>query len=253
MFSQPDVIEVSRKFVCVRIDSYESEENQKIVRSHLNGRFENTAFCILAPDGETRLSRSARSPSQVYGEASDFVSELKAILTKHEPKIDDREAPVPDFHSFKLALNIASADQRVLVLLTAPEDQLAAAESRLRRLSWNPKVQGRFHFDLESTGTWKEPLSQKADAGAGIYLINPGEYGLEGTVIERLDLDAGPEQILTSLAKANDTYAKTTKKKIYSDHVQEGRSEGKRIEMAVLFGEDRDGDGEIDRAPGRGR
>ena len=45
---------------------------------------------------------------------------------------------------------------------------------------------------------------------------------------------------------------KSTKKKIYSSHVVEGRRQGKRIEMAVPFGEDRDGDGKIDHRAGSG-
>ena len=71
------MIEASREFVCVRIESYESEATKKIVRSHLNGRFENTAFCVLAPDGETRLTRSGRGPRQVF--RNDLVAGLKEI------------------------------------------------------------------------------------------------------------------------------------------------------------------------------
>jgi hypothetical protein len=255
LFSNPEVIEVSTKFVCVRIESYESEENQKIVRSYLDGRFENTAFCVLAPDGKTRLTRSGRGPRQVFGSSPDeFVSKLETILTNYQSSADVMDAPVPDFHSFKLALNIASADQRVLVLIAAPKDQLEATEKSVRRLAWNPKVQGRFHFDLESTAAWKEPLSQGADAQAGIYLIKPGTYGLSGTVLARLDFDAKPQAILTAMAEAGATFAKTTEKKVYGTHVQEGREKGVRIEMAVPYGEDRDGDGEIDHGgPGRRR
>ena len=35
-----------------------------MVRKFLDGRFENTAFCILAPDGETQLSGTGRGPEQ---------------------------------------------------------------------------------------------------------------------------------------------------------------------------------------------
>lgn len=252
MFSNSEVIEASRKFVCVRIESYESKENQEIVRSYLNGRFENTAFCVLAPDGKTRLSRSSRGPSQVFRDIDGLVSNLESIASEFKANGDVSKASVPDFNSFKLALNVASADQRVLVLITAPEDQLKTAEKRMRTLAWHPKVQGKFQFDLESDASWKEPLSQGADAKAGIYLIKPGTFGLEGTVLERLDLEAPSKAILEAMAKANTAYAKTTEKKVYSTHLQEGRSKSKRIEMAMPFGEDRDGDGEIDlRGGGR--
>ena len=251
MFSNAAIIEASRKFVCVRIESYESEETQKIVRSHLNGRFENTAFCIFAPDGKTRLTRSGRGPSQVFRGEADLASKLDAIASKYEPKGDVRKASVPDFNSFKLALNIASDDQRVLALIAAPKEQLPRPEKRLRALAWNPKIQGRFHFDQESDASWQGPLSQSGDPTPGIYLIRPGTFGLEGAVSERLELDAKPEAILKALAKANESYAKTTEKKVYGEHIIAGRKQDKRIEMAVPFGEDRDGDGEIDhRGPG---
>jgi hypothetical protein len=44
LFSQKEFIEASRSFVCVRLESYENEEHQKMVRSFLDGRFENTAL-----------------------------------------------------------------------------------------------------------------------------------------------------------------------------------------------------------------
>ena len=98
------MIEASRNFVCVRIDSYESEENQKIVRSHLGGRFENTAFCVLAPDGEERLTRSGRGPHQV---SRDFAA-IAEIAGRYRAKGKVEDSRVPDFNSFPLALNVAS-------------------------------------------------------------------------------------------------------------------------------------------------
>ena len=51
----------------------------------------------------------------------------------------------------------------------------------------------------------------------------------------------------------NSKYADRTEKKNYSDHVAKGRRLGKTIEMAVPFGEDRDGDGVIDKRGGSRR
>ena len=181
------------------------------------------------------------------------MSKLDAIAAKYQAQGDTSKAPVPDFNSFKLALNVASADQRVLVLIAAEGEALKSAEKRLRSVAWDPRVEGRFQYDLERSDSWKEPLSQSAEAKPGIYLIKPGTYGLEGMVLERLDLEASSKTVLAALAKANAAYAKTTEKKVYSDHVKEGRSQGKRIKMAVPFGEDRDGDGKIDPKPERRR
>ena len=240
------MIEASRKFVCIRIESYESEENQKIVRSHLGGRFENTAFCILDPNGETRLTRSGRSPQQV---SRDF-DDIAAIAERYRAKGDVEDSRLPDFNSFELALNVASADQRVLVLVTGRADDLAAAEKRLRPVAWGEAATGRFHYDLETDPkAWREAIS-KPRGGAGIYLIKPDTFGLEGEVLAALDLDAGVAEIESAMAKANRLFAEGTEKKVYSEHVSEGRRNGKKIEMAMPYGEDRDGDGVIDHRGG---
>ena len=250
MFSDKKVIEASRKFVCVRIESYESEENQKIVRSHLGGRFENTAFCVLAPDGETRLTRSGRGPHHV---SRDF-NDIAKIADDYRPKGKVVDSRVPDFNSFKLALNVASADQRVLVLVAGDTDQIAEAEKGLRATAWGEEMIGRFHYDSETdSGTWKSAVSGDGAGKAGIHLIKPDTYGLEGELLATLPLDAKPEVIRKAMAKANATFAETTEKKVYSNHVQTGRREGKKIEMAMEYGEDRDGDGKIDHRGGMGR
>ena len=250
MFSEKEVIEASRDFVCIRIDSYESEENQKIVRSYLDGRFANTAFCVLAPDGEKRLTRSGRSPQHV---ARDF-DDIAAIAKDYRPKGDLLDSRLPDYHSFKLAINVASADQKVLVLVAGDAAEIAKVEKRLRPLAWGNDMIGRFEYDLETDKTaWEKPLTNEGAYDNGIILVKPDEFGLDGEVIERLPLDAPQADIAAAMARANATYAKTTEKKIYSEHVSAGRRSGKSIEMPMEFGEDRDGDGVIDPRPERRR
>ena len=248
MFSDPDVIKASRKFICVRIDSYESEENQKIVRSHLGGRFENTAFCVIAPDGKERLTRSGRGPQHISRDFDDIV----AIADRYKSRGDILNSHIPDFNSFALALNVSSADQKILLLIAGDEDEIVAAGKRIRSVVWNKNVMGRFNYDFESdSSSWTGPLSSKSK-GSGFHLIRPGEFGLEGQIVMSLSLNASNSNLLNAMVVANRDYAKSTKKKVYSSHVVEGRRQGKRIEMAVPFGEDRDGDGKIDHRAGSG-
>ena len=248
MFSDPDVIKASRKFICVRIDSYESEENQKIVRSHLGGRFENTAFCVIAPDGKERLTRSGRGPQHI---SRDF-DDIAAIADRYKSRGDILDSHIPDFNSFALALNVSSADQKILLLIAGDEDEIVAAGKRIRSVVWNKNVMGRFNYDFESdSSSWTGPLSSKSK-GSGFHLIRPGEFGLEGKIVMSLSLNASNSNLLKAMVVANRDYAKSNKKKIYSSHVVEGRRQGKRIEMAVPFGEDRDGDGKIDHRAGSG-
>ena len=219
------------------------------MRSYLQGRFENTAFCLLAPDGETRLTGSGRSPTQLFRTTEAFVEKLESIAAQYPAQGDLDDAALPDFHSFTLALNVASADQRLLLLVAGQAERLAKVEKRLRPLAWHADVQGKFHLDMESERTWQAPLSLSEEAAPGIYVIEPDTFGLTGVVLGKLSLDATPKDIRSILALANAKHAKA-KKKDYSEHVREGRTKGKTIEMAMPFGEDRDGDGEIDHRGG---
>lgn len=249
MFSDPEVIAATRRFVCIRIDSYESEENQKIVRSHLGGRFENTAFCVLAPNGETRLTRSGRGPNHVTRNFEDFTALAEAYSSKG--KVGDSR--VPDFNSFALALNVASADQQVLVVIAGPEGDIKSAGRRLRNVAWSQEMIGRFQYDFETDlKKLEKPLSLKG-AKPGIYIIKPDTFGLDGEVMACLPLDVELPALNAAMHQGNTQFSRTTKKKVYSTHVAEGRREGKSIRMAMPFGEDRDGDGKIDHRAGAGR
>lgn len=248
MFSDPDVIKASRKFICVRIESYESEENQKIVRSHLGGRFENTAFCVIAPDGQKRLTRSGRGPLHI----SQNFDDIAVIADRYKSRGDMLNSRIPDFNSFALALNVSSADQKILLLIAGNEDEITAAGKRIRSVAWDENVVGRFNYDFESdSDSWVAPISSKSKR-SGFYIVRPGEFGLEGEIVKSLPLNTSKETLLQEMTVANRDYAKRTKKKVYSSHVVEGRKQGKRIEMAMPFGEDRDGDGKIDHRGGAG-
>lgn len=127
LFATEEFIKASRKLVCVRLESFESKEHQDMVREFLNGRFENTAFCILAPDGKKRLSGTGRSPRQGFGvgrsspdgQNAAVIEKIKEVVAKYPAKGREADAVVQDFHSFKQALNIASGDQRLLVFIVA--------------------------------------------------------------------------------------------------------------------------------------
>ncbi|MEJ6578538.1 MAG: hypothetical protein QNL33_01225 [Akkermansiaceae bacterium] len=244
------MIEATRDFVCIRIDSYESEEAQKIVRSYLNGRFENTAFCILSPDGKERLSASGRGPNQALG--GDLAGALNQIAKKYKAKDGSLAAAVPDFPNFRLGLNVASADQRLLVLVSGTEEELKTARKTLPAVSNDAEILGKFHYDFETDpSSWKEALSGKT-AQRGIMVVAPDAFGQEGKVMKRLVLNSNAAELKKALLEANATFAKETAKKVYSEHVRAGRREGVEWKMPMEYGEDRDGDGKIDfRGPPR--
>ncbi|MFP6895856.1 MAG: hypothetical protein VCA38_04585 [Roseibacillus sp.] len=246
---------MSRRFVCVRIDSYESEEAQKHVRSLLDGRFENSAFVIIAPDGKEWLTTAGRGPNQVLGgpptQYPRKVEAMRKIADRYKAKGKSGEAVLQDFHSFGQALNVASADQRILVVLQGEGKAMAGARERLRSIAASGDLIGRFHYDSSPGKDWTKVVTG-LEEGAGIHLIVPAAFGLEGTLHRTLPITATADEVRKALLEANAAYAKSEKRKVYREHVSKGRRDGIRIESAVPYGEDRDGDGKID-APRRGR
>ncbi len=206
---------------------------------------------MLAPDGQKWLTKASRGPEHVFGRRS-ATQQLQQFAIQYPAKADRREAIVQDFHSFRQALNVASADQRVLVLVYAPSEEVSRLRKSLKPVANADQVVGRFHFDFETSSEWIEKI-EGANDKPGIFIIAPGEFGLKGKLLQRLPIKTHSPSLTAALLRANRSYAKSTPKKDYGSHVAKGRRQGIYFEAAVPYGEDRDGDGEIDRKGGRRR
>src|SRR4051812_2919162 len=87
--SQSAVIAASRAFVCVRLATYEDPLESKFVKALVrtgSGEVENTAFCLLAPDGKKKLSRSARGMDHLYDDAAAMAAEMNQVAGAFSPK-----------------------------------------------------------------------------------------------------------------------------------------------------------------------
>jgi len=89
LFATKEFIEASRKFVCIRIETYENKKSEAMVRKLLGGKFANTAFAIFNPTGTQQLSRGRilthfvkRSTSHRQTKDSLFTSMLP--IKRHE-------------------------------------------------------------------------------------------------------------------------------------------------------------------------
>ena len=244
VFGDADFIDASRDFVCVRIDTYESKENEKIVRDLMRGKLVNTTFCLFDPDGGELLSGIGRG---VYGPFASAAG-LDRVSRRFEVKGEKSEAIVPDFHSLRSAVNVASADGRPLVVVFAPSEEMNQAEENFRAIAWHHDIVGRFHFDLESN---EEAIRDKLESkdslqSFGIYVVSPDTFGLKAEVLIRIELGESPEKMRESLLAALQKYTANAQRKTYESHVAEGKRRGLYLEMPIEYGEDRDADGEID-------
>ncbi len=252
LLSTKEFIEASRDFVCVRLGTLESKEHQDIVRSLLRGTFQNTACVVYAPDGETTLTRSGRSPNHIFPD--DKVAGMNAISAKYKRKGEKNDALLGDFHSFKQSLNVSSADQRLLLFTAGDKEQLEKEEAVLTQIFNDEELIGRFHFDQAGAedGKWQDKI-KSAKKDQGHFIIQSGTFGTEGKVLSHLPLTSSKEEIKQTLLKVNAAYAKEETRKVYAEHITEGRKKGVSFENTMPPGEDRDGDGKIDEKPKRRR
>ena len=237
-----------------------------MVRSFLNGRFENTAFCLLSPDGKERLSRSGRGPRMAFGgrrgprgasgdQLQLTVDAMQKVAKSYKPKGDPNTPQLQDFHSFRQALNVASGDQRLLVFVTTGENNLDALREKLTPVMGDQQIIGKFHtdfFNSENDAKWTDTVTG-ARPDSAIAIIQSDRFGQQGKVLTQLAADAKPAAIKAALLAANEQFATTETRKIYSDHVAQGRREQVFFKGGMEYGEDRDGDGKIDHRGGLGR
>ena len=81
-------------------------------------------------------------------------------------------------NSFELALNVSSADQKTLILVVAAEEKMKAIQSKLGPVAWDQNVIGNLIIILNQK--WKNGLKYYSNKARGLYIIEPGEYGLTG-------------------------------------------------------------------------
>lgn len=174
------------------------------------------------------------------------IARLQQIAAVYEPIAPLERALVPDFHSVRQALNVASADQRVLVVIHGSMVDTNPLRDSLRQVSNHAAIVGRFHFDFDDTQEWKTAVSGLSQQ-SGIAVIRPGEFGMKGAVMMEFSLSTKPAELIAQLVSANQEFAATTARKVYAAHVSRGQKLGVYFEGAVPYGEDRDGDGQVDR------
>ncbi len=251
--------------MAVRLETFESKEHEKLIRELMDGRFANTAFCILAPDGKERLTRTGRSPSQILGRdpetrgrgnSSDekIIAHMQGIAEDYRPEDADGAPVLQDFHSFRQALNVAAGDQRLLLYVVTEPQHAGALQDRIGGIFNYDNLAGVFHVDQsqgKSDTVWENDISGSTGS-PGYYLVEADEFGQEGKVVAAFPLSTEPDALQQGLTEANAAYAARVDRKVYSEHVEEGRKKDVFFENEVPYGEDRDGDGKIDQRRGRG-
>lgn len=215
--SQAEVIAASRAFVCIRTATYESAKEAEFLKTVFvdrSGNLQNTVTAILSPDGSTILSRPGRSWDWAYREPAEMVTDMKRLAAKYPAKAD--VAALPAMADFRVSLNVAACDNLPLVVgVASTAEERTALDAKLRDAAWSADLIGRFAYapSCEPAATVGAGLSLKP----GVYVVQPGKFGVTGTVLASLDAAAPASEwtqpLLAALGK-HKVFAKSSKAQV---------------------------------------
>src|SRR3954469_6843198 len=115
--SRPEVIAASRKFICVRLISYEDADDMKFLKGVFTGRSgeaENTVFTVFSPDGKKALVRAGRSTRQGFRDSADLAAAMERVAKPFNNK-EEGAAALPLAANVRLGVNVAACDNQPLV------------------------------------------------------------------------------------------------------------------------------------------
>src|SRR5262245_20129203 len=182
--SQLEVVAAARAFVCVRLTTYENQQEADLLRTIFVGRsgeVENTTFALLAPDGKQPLTRSGRSPRE-HG-SSQMAEMMNSIARQYPGRKVEGDPELPKVPNVRLALDVAACDSQPLILLIASDAaRLQKLDGSVRGLAWSAEFLGRAVY---ASTTDREHLKAIEGVGAdsGLIVVQPDRYGLKGTVL----------------------------------------------------------------------
>jgi hypothetical protein len=111
-----------------------------------SGEVENGTVVLLSSDGERRLSRAARGPREIFGDAANMAAAMDRTARENPGRESPAdEAELPGIAGVRLAAAVAACDNRPLALIDARgTTDRRALEQRLAPLAASDEFRGRF-------------------------------------------------------------------------------------------------------------
>lgn len=210
---RPEVVAAAKKFVCIRLTSYEDESEKQFVSKLIRGEPANTAFAILTPDGTPALRgrSSGRGPRDLFTDAANLAKGMDVVAAKYPPKEAGGVPALPVTLTAKVGLAVAAGDLQPLVLVLAknPKRQ-SELERKVAEAAWDKENAGRFVYAIASS--MKElPKVQGQTITEGILFIEPDVFGAGGKVVQEVPGDQGTTQVLAAMRQTLRTHVKAEK------------------------------------------
>ncbi len=230
--SDPEVVQASRQFVCVRLSTYESKEELDVLKNVFIGRsgeLENTVFTIYDPAGRKKLVRAGRSPDFAFRSEHEMAVKMLEIAEEYpgRRKVDAvQDLGLPVVGDARLALNVAACDNLPLALVVASDKKRRKAiEAKLAELAWQDAYIGQFIFASASASDASDLKSVEGlRLKEGIAVIAPGQFGQDGKVIAEARTGDGTDAVEKALSRAMEKFDPDAKD--YHRHIAKGRQDG---------------------------
>ena len=208
-----EVIEAAKKFVCIRLTTYEDASEKAFIAKLVRGEVSNTSFSILSPEGKPLLALkgTGKGPGEYYSDSADMAKGMAAFAEKYTPKKIDGIPSLPIALSAKAGLVIAAADnQPLIVILAEDEKKQKELEAQVAEKAWSKDFQGRFVY--ATAGSMKElPKVQGHSITEGVVLIEPDMFGAGGKVVKQVSTAQVPEMLADSMTQVYRNFAPISK------------------------------------------
>tara|TARA_B100000809_G_scaffold26658_2_gene23313 strand:+ start:225 stop:1055 length:831 start_codon:yes stop_codon:yes gene_type:complete len=241
-------VEASRPFVCIRLATYENQDEVDFMKTlyvSFTGEIANTMFALLSPDGKTRLSEADRSPAQVFGgviqrrasqpgaaeqnksAAARMVESMEIISLAYPGKKGAAGAPwaLPCLGDLRMAVNVAACDNQPLLIVYAEKPgELARLEKALQPIAWSKEIIGRtLYVAVTDAAEYARHIKGEKPA-AGYALVAPEPYGRHATPLLAIDGETKAESVRKQLIAALALYNPPPKD--FEKHEAEGLKAG---------------------------
>ncbi len=226
--------------------TYENAAEGALLKDLYSGRndnLENTVFAMLGPDGKKRLTMTGRSPNSVYGSGSESAATMARAMKRHARRYGkssdtkstltrstEQSPAVPTVANLRLALNVASCENRPLVIVFHQEARSRRQlETNLGEVVWKKMLVGRSEYVVVDDPKELATIAQlRNNPKPGIYVVRPSTFGDRGRLIASIATDHKGAELAKELDAAFSKYRPREKSR--GTHVATGQEIGVKWE-----------------------
>lgn len=230
LFSRPEMIEASKKFVRVRLNAHEDRKHALLLirlraLTHEPKYILNNDFFLLDPTGEKVLFRKGARPYPDFmdeeGGLAGILEQMQTTARMYVGKAPQAEL-VPWNKSLSGALFRAHADgEPVLLLVTDDTEDSKSVERAVGDPVLLQRFRNEFYFLRVDKGS-PELASFKLPAASGLLFLRPSQLGTQAVI---MNTKADAKELPKSMAAALDEFSATFPKLSREQITEKGRAE----------------------------